>query len=297
MKFRNIHIIINPASGVDEPILSILNKELENTEINWDVTVIHTDSDLKNVVLDLIEKTDLIAVYGGDGTVVEVAKQLIGKNTPMAIIPGGTANVLAKELSIPTDTIEAIKLLKNKEVEIRQIDTGLVNGQPFLIRINFGIMADMVSHADRQMKDSLGQLAYGITALQTLTEIEPITYKMTIDGKELIEKGVSLTVTNSGNIGITGYSFLPDISVEDGFFDVILLGNTDFMSLLRVASSTLFQTESEVLKHWKCKEITIELDAPTTFICDDIEKEARKVEIKVNPKSLHILTPISNNKP
>jgi len=297
MLFKRIHIIINPASGTEEPIIHYLHKGFENSAIEWNATVITKQIDIKLLVNSLIGHADLIAVYGGDGTVVQVAQALIGKEMPMAIIPGGTANVMAKELGIPIVAVEAIALLTNPEASIIKIDTGFMNNEPFLIRINFGIMSEMVSRTNKEQKDSFGQLAYGITAFETLAETKPMLYKMKIDGVEINEMGVSLTITNSGSIGIAGFSFLPDISISDGYFDVILLHSADFFSLVRVASTTLFQTDSEVLKRWKCKEITIELPQIEHFIFDDMERQSRMITIKVNPLSLHMLVPSSQNLP
>ncbi len=292
MKFKNIHVIINPAAGVEEPILSYLNTAFKDTPIDWDVSITRKGNDAKEIASKLIGKTDLIAVYGGDGSVMEAAQALTGHHTPMAILPGGTANVMAKELGIPTETVAAIELLKSQNTLIKTIDTGIVNNMPFILRVNFGMMAEMVTQADRDLKDSLGQLAYGITAFQTLINPHPVMYKMIIDGHKINEEGVSLTVTNSGSIGISDYSFLPDISVTDGFFDVILLDDASITSILRVAGSTLLHSDSNVLKRWKCKEITISLDKPQKYICDDIEKEDKLIKIKVVPNSLKVLVPI-----
>ncbi|MEO6630239.1 MAG: acylglycerol kinase family protein, partial [Mucilaginibacter sp.] len=127
MKFKHIHFIINPASGKEEPVLSYINRLFTGSRVNWDISVTKKDKGAGEIARSLIGKTDLIAVYGGDGCVTAVAAALHGKLLPMAIIPGGTANVMAKELGIPTDTVEALALLK-KGHRIRTIDMGLVNG-------------------------------------------------------------------------------------------------------------------------------------------------------------------------
>src|SRR5690348_15921530 len=111
MQFNNIHIIVNPAAGREEPILSYLNTGLIISGIRWDVTVTTPYNEAYDIAMRLVGKTDLIVVYGGDGSVSDVARALYGKQTPMAIIPGGTANVMSKELGIPQDAIEAIDLL------------------------------------------------------------------------------------------------------------------------------------------------------------------------------------------
>ncbi len=294
MQYNNIHIIVNPSAGKEEPILTYINTALINTGICWDITVTTPYKEAYDIALNLVGKTDLIVVYGGDGSVCEVARALYGKQTPMAIIPGGTANVMSKELGIPQDAVEAIELLASRKLKAIDSDMGMANNCPFLLRINLGIMADMIIQANRELKDSYGQLAYGITAIQTISNAEPISFCMTIDGEKITEQGVALTVTNAGNIGISDFTFLPDIFITDGYLDVILMNNTDMLSLIRVAGTTLFQTESEVLKHWRCKEIVIKLNKPLKYICDDSACEAQTINIKVIPNALKILVPDTN---
>jgi len=291
MKFKNVHVIINPAAGKDEPILSWLNKALCDADINLQVHVADKKNEVFSIASGLANKNHLVAIYGGDGSISDTARALYGKRATMAIIPGGTANVMSKELGIPQETEEAIALLTNKSSRVIPIDMGLVNDTPFLLRVNLGIMAEMVSEADPKMKNTFGQLAYGLSAIGSINNCSPVPYRMMIDGKEINETGVSLTVTNAGNIGIGDFSMLPDIKISDGLLDVILLDQADLLSLLRVAGSTLFQTGSDVLKRWKCKEISISAEKSLKYICDDVEKEAASLAIKVMPGALKIMVP------
>lgn len=295
MKFKNIHVIINPAAGKQEPILAYLNKAFLNSYSKLHVYKARQKNDVFLIASRLANKNDLIAIYGGDGSISEVASALYGKKATMGIIPGGTANVTSKDLGIPQDTEDAIALLINELSKTIHMDMGIVNSDPFLLRVNLGIMADMIIAVDPKMKDRFGQLAYGITAIESIWKTDPIQYRMIIDGEEINETGVSLTVTNAGNIGIGDFSFLPGIEITDGFLDVILLNGTDFLSLMRVAGTTLFQTESEVLKHWKCKEISIHTEKPVKYICDDTAKDAKFLHIKVVPGALQVLVPNNNS--
>lgn len=294
MKFKHIHFIVNPASGKEEPILSYINQVFDQSGIVWDLSVTKRDQGAGAIAKTLIGKTDLIAVYGGDGCVTEVAGALQGTAIPMAIIPGGTANVMAKELGIPIETKAALKLLTSDQLEIKVVDMGVVNNHPFLLRVNLGIMADMVLQADRELKDKIGQLAYGVTAIKTVADAQPVTYKMEIDGKTVVETGVSLTVTNSGNIGIGDFALQPGISITDGWLDVVLLKDTSFTSLLKVAGSTLLQNETDAIKHWQCKEITIHTESEQQYICDDCEQVSQLLHINVVPASIHIAVPAQN---
>ncbi|MDB5110566.1 MAG: hypothetical protein JWR67_1680 [Mucilaginibacter sp.] len=291
MKFKNVHVIINPAAGKQEPILHYLNKAFVDSYSKLQVYEANPKDDVFSIASRLANKNDLIAIYGGDGSVSEAARALYGKNATMGIIPGGTANVTSKDLGIPQDTEEAIALLINDLSDSIHMDMGLVNDNPFILRVNLGIMADMIIAADPKIKDSFGQLAYGLTAFESMWKSDPIQYRMLIDGEEINETGVSLTITNGGNIGIGDFSFLPGIKVTDGYLDAILMKNVDFSSLIRVAGTTLFQTESDVLKHWKCKEIKVYPEKPVKYICDDAEKEAEILNIKVIPGALRVLVP------
>lgn len=295
MHFKNIHLIINPSAGQQEPILSYINTAFQNKDVTWEVLVTKNEQDAANMAQALIGKTDLIAVYGGDGTVSQVAKVLSRKPTPLAIIPGGTANVVAKELAIPQNTLQALELLTGGDTEVISVDLGEVNGEPFIIRVNFGIMADMVLEADRELKDKVGQFAYGITALQTMIKSAPIPYEMVIDGEKVTEEGVALTITNCGSIGIGNYSFLPQISIRDGYLDVLLLKQANLLSVLRLTGTTLMQTDSQVLQHWRCKHVQISLDNPQKIILDDAPVEAQVFTIKIVPNALKIVVPLSQS--
>lgn len=295
MKFKHIHFIVNPASGKEEPILSYINTALNDSGIDWELSITKKHISASDIARRIIGKTDLVAVYGGDGCVTEVAAALQGTGTPMAIIPGGTANVMAKELGIPQDTIAALEILKSDTARLKLIDMGLMNGKPFLLRVNLGIMADMVLQADRELKDEIGQLAYGVTAFKTINNAEPTAYTLTIDGEVLQEQAVSLTVTNSGNMGIGDFALQPGISITDGLLDVVLLRDNSFISILKAAGSALLQNKTDAVKHWQCKKVVIDTLAEQKFIRDDFEEQAKRIEIEVMTSSINILVPPDKN--
>ncbi|MBK0377851.1 diacylglycerol/lipid kinase family protein [Mucilaginibacter segetis] len=291
MPFKHIHFIINPASGKEEPILSFIQKAFKDSSVKWEVTVTREENDAFDTAEKLIDKTDLIVVYGGDGSITQVARALKGTKTPMAIIPGGTANVMSKELGIPQDSEEALRVITDKNAKLIKMDTGEANGSPFLLRINFGIMADMILEADEQLKNKMGQMAYGVTVVKTIANAKLETYRLIIDGKEFEEEGVALTITNAGNTGIGDFDLFPGISITDGLLDVLLLKDAGLLSMLKITGTTLFQTESDVLKHWRCKTATVIMKSPTSYILDDCKETASKVEINIIPLALNVLVP------
>lgn len=291
MKIKHIHFIINPSSGKEEPILYFINKAFAESKIDWDISVTKKNLGAGEIARKLVGKTNLVAVYGGDGCVTEVAAVLMGTELPLVIIPGGTANVMARELGIPLETEAALALLQKGKFRIKAVDMGLVNGRPFLLRVNLGIMADMVIEANRALKDQIGQLAYGVTAVKTVAAAEAISYHLKIDGQKVETSGVALTVTNSGHMGIKNMALQPGISITDGRLDVILLKDNDLASVFKAAGSALLQKGTDVIEHWACKEVIIRLDRKQAFIRDDEQQTAKKLKIEVLPAAIRILIP------
>src|SRR5512143_2200549 len=88
--YKRIHVIVNPASGPDRPILSILNRAFQPAEVDWDVFVTKKAGDARCYAQQSAKAgVDVVAAYGGDGTVMEVISGLVGTNIPLAIFPGG----------------------------------------------------------------------------------------------------------------------------------------------------------------------------------------------------------------
>ncbi|MFD2147038.1 diacylglycerol/lipid kinase family protein [Mucilaginibacter antarcticus] len=155
-------------------------------------------------------------------------------------------------------------------------------------------MADMIIKTDPELKDNLGQLAYGIATLKSISEAQPINYKIVIDGEQFNETGVSLTVTNSGSVGVGSLQLHSGISVSDGLLNIILLKDAGVLSLLKAASSTLFGNDVDEVRHWTCKEVEIALPEEQVYLCDDAEARASKLTIKVVPSSLVVAVPLNS---
>src|SRR6185503_16014150 len=96
-KTQTIQIIINPAAGKLEPILPIINTVLKDSGIDWEVLVTKKANDARDFAKDAVKKgVDAVAAYGGDGTLMEVISGMMGSDIPLVILPGGSANILAK---------------------------------------------------------------------------------------------------------------------------------------------------------------------------------------------------------
>ncbi len=129
---------------------------------------------------------DLILAAGGDGTINEVANGMIHSGVPLAIIPCGTANVLARETHIPVNMVaaaQAVFQMAPTRVAIGMLRLGSFEQRSFLCMAGAGLDADIVCHINLDLKAALGKLAYYIggfaQALRPLTEFE-----VTVDGAQ-----------------------------------------------------------------------------------------------------------------
>ncbi|MGD9093897.1 MAG: diacylglycerol kinase family lipid kinase [Anaerolineales bacterium] len=290
---KRIHVVINPASGQDQYILNTINRVFRESEIAWDVSVTQKSGDARRFARQAVaEGADIVAAYGGDGTVMEVADGVAGGEIPMAILPGGTANLMSVELGIPKDLAKAAQIITDPNSVIRQVDVGQVGEKQFILRVGIGFAAEKVKIADREMKDKWGILAYSIAGLKALKTTPMAQYHITVDGVEHETDGKTCLIDNAGNMGLQGVSAAKTISVSDGLLDVIVVRNASISSWIAVGDQVLGrEPKSGAVKHWQGREISIECDPPQTVQVDGEVWDPTPFSVKVLPGVLPILTP------
>jgi diacylglycerol kinase (ATP) len=292
---RLVHVIINPAAGRDQPILSILNNAMKTAGVEWDLFITKDAGDAARLARRAARrKADLVAVYGGDGTVMEAATGLIGTDVPLAILPGGTANVMAVEIGLLGDLVDSCAIALNPNAQIRKVDMGRIGGHYFLLRAGMGFEAEMVEGADRELKDRIGVLAYGLSALQALVDPPMARYRLDLDGRIVETEGLTCLVANSGAIGVGGrsISLAQNISVSDGLLDVIVVRKADLPSLLSVAANIVSgEEDSEDLLHWQVKEVMIQADPAQKVQADGEMIGETPVTARVIPHAVNLIVP------
>jgi diacylglycerol kinase family enzyme len=170
--------------------------------VDWDISITKESGDAHPFAHEaLAEGFDVVAAFGGDGTVMEVASALMGGDVPAAILPGSTANVMSTELGIPHDLTQACQLACGQNSTTKPVDMGRAGQRTFMLRVAMGLDADHVIGATREMKDRYGELAYTISALQQMKHLPMARYQLTLDGEAFEVEGVTCRVDNSGNFG------------------------------------------------------------------------------------------------
>lgn len=294
-KIETIHIIINPASGRTEPILSIINATMKEVGIHWDISITKEKGDgLQLAKAALKQGPDIVGVYGGDGTIIEVVSGLMGSKTPVAILPGGSANVLANELNIPMDLKEACKLICKGPAKLRTIDVGQYDKHYFIVGISLGFEADMLKGANRKTKNRIGRFAYVLSAIDALKKIKKVRYDLTVDGQEDMVEGLTCMIANTGNVGFTNVSLDRHIDVSDGLLDIVVVRRAN-LNLFRLIVYSVLKgkrpDDVELVKHWQGKDIKVSASPKQMAQCDGEVLDTMPSHIKVVPAAIKVLVP------
>ncbi len=294
---KNIHVIINPAAGKTEPVLNTLNRIFHPAGLKWDVSITLESGDAARFASKASDAgVDIVAAYGGDGTVMEVARGLRGTDTPMMILPGGTANLMSLELGIPRDLAQAAEIAIRERSKIRAIDLGQAGDNYFILRVGLGFSGKKVEAVSREMKDRFGVLAYTIGAIKALRETDIISWKLILDGERQEFEGFALLVDNAGTFGIKGLSHSSKVRIDDGLLDVIVVRDLGFSSVYSIgASITDLQPDASTLRHWQAREVQIESDPPTLINGDGEIWGETPVDIRILPGAVKVIVPDEYN--
>lgn len=267
----------------------------------------------------LPESADLIAVAGGDGTVGQVAKQLFGRQIPIAVLPMGTANNISKTLGFANKPID--RLVKEwKNAKSIGFDGAIVTtpwgSTRFIESLGIGLFASMMSQASKNNSTINHSSAEGeiITALQMVQErlqSYPLAQlNIRLDGQDLSGEYILLEAMNIRYVS-SNLHLAPDANVGDGLLDVILLSEGDRRKLdtylfhrlatklhpqERHFADELFPPELPTYRgkqlQIQCQDIDIHIDDEMKS-GKDLSSSAMPIEIdvKVSPNALEFLVP------
>lgn len=139
---------------------------------------------------------DLVLACGGDGTVTSCAEGVAGSGVPLAIIPIGTGNLLARNVGLPVDLHEAMVVALTGSDQ--PLDAGTANSRPFVVMAGLGLDARMLADTSEPLKKRLGWAAYAISVLRHLGD-RPTRVTLIADDRPPVRVRASAVVV--GNVG------------------------------------------------------------------------------------------------
>ncbi|WP_370375986.1 diacylglycerol kinase family protein [Catenulispora sp. GAS73] len=184
----------------------------------------------------LAEGARLVVVCGGDGTVSACAAVLAGSGVPMAVVPIGTGNLVARNLGIPQDPAAAVQIAVDGAD--RAVDVGRLDGAVMVGMAGVGLDAAMVHDAPHWLKRRVGWPAYVVSLFRHLAD-RGFTATVEVDGERTRYRHVRSVVV--GNVGGLhgGLSLFPDAEPDDGVLEVAVLAPRTALGWVPVAGSLL----------------------------------------------------------
>jgi diacylglycerol kinase (ATP) len=282
-----VQIIVNPAAGRSMPALESLFAPYDAA---LTITPTARPGDAERLAREAAGSgADVVAACGGDGTVLEVARGLAGTGVPLAILPSGTANLLARDLGIPRRWREAAALIFDRSAVIRAVDMAQV-GDLLFFHLGIGLEGEMVRRAASMNKNAAGLPVYYLAALAALPSARPAHYRLTLDGEPVEVNGINCTITTYGHIGPVSLTRL--IDPGDGLLDVIVIRRADLKRLLLAGTSALLSCDlSRAIWHRQAREITLEVDPPQPITGDGECVTLNDIIVRAAPGAAHIVTP------
>jgi diacylglycerol kinase (ATP) len=234
---------------------------------------------------------ELIFVWGGDGTVQRCIDVIAGTDVALAILPAGTANLLASNLDIPKDIEQAVAI--GLSGDQRKLDVGRFNGERFAVMAGAGFDASMIRQADGGLKDRLGRLAYVWTGSKSL-RAKPFKAKIAIDGTSWYSGSAScILVGNMGHL-FGAIEIFEDARPDDGRLEIGVVnadGITDWVRAL--ARTALGHAErSPLVRTTSAKKIKVKLDRKVHYEVDGGDRvKVKSFKINVEPKAVIVCVP------
>lgn len=292
MMKKKIIFIINPISGHHNKnnFPNLVEKHIDKNQYEYSIVFTEYAGHATELTMKAIEDDfDYIAAVGGDGTINEVAKCLIGKRQILVIVPLGSGNGLARHLELPFKPERLIKEVINKG-KVYKIDTAVMNDIPFISIAGIGFDALI---ADYFAKDeNRGFMTYAKLVTEKYPNYRQKEYTLVLDDEKTIEcKPFFVTFANSSQFGYNA-EISPKASVQDGLIDVCIFKKPNILEVPIVATYFLAKQidKSNFIDIYKAKKIKVTRKvAEVANIDGEAVEMSKDITVEIIPLSLNIL--------
>jgi diacylglycerol kinase (ATP) len=294
---RRCAVIYNPTK-VSDKFHALVEEGLQRN--GWSNTLwLETSADDPGRAMTkqaVAEQVDLVIGAGGDGTIRYVADGLAHTGIPMGLVPAGTGNLLARNLNLPLEEVEAIEVAFSGQVGLIDLVRITVDDRApehFAVMAGIGVDAMIMDETDEDLKDKVGSAAYFIAAAKALGRL-PVRLKVQLDNNRPVRRHAMLCVI--GNVGTLrgNLTLIPGASPHDGLLDLYIASPRRFRHWVKVALRLITRRpkkDDQVDQHIG-KTVRIMIDGKDNYQLDgDVVGESTNLFAEIQPGALAICVP------
>ncbi len=295
--------IVNPVARRAPPLPKLEEAASRLREEGWETSLKVTEA--KGDATELARRAaadgwEAAVACGGDGTVNEVINGIAGTPTALAVVPGGTANVWAKEVRLPKDPLRAVQAIASAEA--RRVDLGLAVREAeggagaleryFLLMAGIGLDGHVLSEVPAEMKRRLGAATYVFRGLREALRYRSQPVTLRLDGEEM---GLDLSWMLVGNTRSYGgvVNVTHDALADDGLLDICAFEGHGWrrviVSGLRILARRLEGAPGIVWRRVRSVELPPTPSFPVQVDGDYLGRTPMRVTVE--PRALTVLVP------
>ena len=228
----------------------------------------------------------VVVAVGGDGTVNEVGRGLLGTAAAMGIVPQGSGNGLARHLQVPLDLAAALRRLAAPTFS--RMDVGVINGHPFFCTAGLGFDAHVAQHFAQA--GTRGLSTYLRVTLREYRRYRPVAVRADLDGQILATDCYVLAFANASQYGNDAY-IAPRADLRDGLLDVCLIDALPVGRAMRVSLAMALGNlpQSRAADYFRVPRGRVVAAAPLGFHVDgDYQGHATEFAVELRPLALAV---------
>jgi len=242
------------------------------------------------------EGVDLVLGAGGDGTIRLITSELAGTGIPFGLIPAGTGNLLARNLGVPLDETEALRVALDgatTPTDLVRITVDDSEPEHFAVMAGIGIDAAILGNTDAQLKKAVGSAAYFVAAAQHVNH-PPMEARIRVDDGPVFERTALVMVV--GNVGFLqgGIPLIPDARADDGLLDLLVASPQTWRDKVALTAKVLTRRDrsAKLLDRFTARSVEIEIAEPEAYQLDgDTVGGCLRVRFEVIPGALSLRLP------
>ena len=281
--------ILNPTAGPSQrhDLPALIARYFGTREANYEIRpTAHAGHAVELARAAAAEGFAVVAAVGGDGTVNEVGRGLLGTETALGIIPQGSGNGLARHLKVPLGLVDALRRLA--EPAFSRMDVGTINGHAFFCTAGLGFDAHVSQHFAQA--GSRGLRTYLQVTLREYRRYRPVVVQANLDGRQLRTSCYVLAFANASQYGNNAY-IAPRADLRDGLLDVCLIDELPPLRAFRVSLAMAMGNlpQSRAAEYFRVPRGRVTAEAPIGFHVDgDYLGHATEFEVDLLPLALAV---------